>query len=76
MEAESRIEELNQIRKMFMDNLEQSLNRYDQDPLNTTSAVHVSNSETQSKSEVWKKERCIRITASRFKEFLSNPKVW
>ena len=74
-EIQIRSQALEEIKVLFMNNLGQSLERFENDPLNTTSAYHITNSESQSHSIIWKSERYIRITASKFKDFISSPQV-
>ena len=75
LDEKMRSEELDQIKVLFMENLKQILTKFGNDELNTSDAVHVTDSILQNQSEVWKKQRCIRITASQFKDFLASPKV-
>ena len=66
-ESENRLESFDIVKTLFIDILKTDIERFSSDPLNTKLAVHVSNSELQSESEIWRKERNIRITASEFK---------
>ena len=66
-EEENRSEALEIVKELFINNLKLEITRYSSDPLNTEAAVHVTDSELQSGSEIWKKERIIRVTASDFK---------
>ena len=52
------------------------LKRFENDPLNTTDAYHVTGSESQSLSEFWKQERYPLATASQFDLFLRNVKLY
>ena len=54
---EIRAEMLDEIKVLFMDYLKQGLKRFEMDPLNTPTSVHVTGSETQSTSKKWKRER-------------------
>ena len=54
---ETRAEMLDEIKVLFMDYLKQGLKRFEMDPLNTLTSVHVTGSETQSTSKKWKRER-------------------
>ena len=42
---------------MFLDNLNDELLHYENDPLSNRKAVHVTGSLAQSESEIWHKER-------------------
>ena len=72
IENEEREEFLNIIKDMFLANLSDILKRYEQDPKNTDQAVHVTNSEPQAKSKIWKEAREIEATASDIKEFTTS----
>ena len=48
---------LEEIKVLFMANLQESLNRFSTDPLSTDMGAHVTGSEPQSASKSWKKER-------------------
>ena len=54
---EKQAELLEEIKVLFMDNLYESLNRFNNDPLSTDMGAHVTGSEPQSASKSWKKER-------------------
>ena len=75
LDVQSRSQALDEIKVLFLANLEESLENFENDTLNTTSAYHVTNSKSQFQSPIWKKERYIRITASKFKDFISSPQV-
>ena len=57
---EFRVEMLDEIKTLFMEYLKQVLKRYEMDPLNTDTSVHITGSESQSTSTKWKKERFFR----------------
>ena len=57
---EMRVKMLDEIKVFFMDYLKQGLQRFEMDPLNTPTSVHVTGSESQSTSKKWKKERCFK----------------
>ena len=47
---------LEEIKVLFMENLNESKNRFSNDPLSTDMGAHVTGSEPQSASKSWKKE--------------------
>ena len=51
---------LDEIKVLFMEYLKHSLQRFEMDPLNTSTSVHITGSESQSTSTKWKKERFFR----------------
>jgi hypothetical protein len=57
LEDEARLEQLGVIKKLFMENLSDMINVYENDPLNTEDSIHITGSEGQSKSKKWKKNR-------------------
>ena len=72
IELEEREGFLNIVKDMFLANLSDILKRYEQDPKNTPHAVHVTNSEPQSKSKIWQEARELEATASVIKEFTTS----
>ena len=54
LEDEARSELLDVIKKLFMENLSDMINVYEDDPLNTEDGIHITSSEGQSKSKKWK----------------------
>ena len=72
IDLEEREEFLNIIKDMFLANLSDILKRYEHDPKNTDHAVHVTNSEPQAKSKIWKEARELEATASDIKEFTTS----
>ena len=57
LEDEARSELLDVIKKLFMENLSDMINVYENDPLNTEDGIHITGSEGQSKSKKWKENR-------------------
>ena len=74
LREEEREEALDHVKELFMDNLKEQMKRWSNDPKNTETAVHVTNTEPQGKCKKWKDERIILATASTVREFVgSNP---
>ena len=69
-------EDLDVIKSLFMENMMDRLKRFENDPLNTTDAIHVTGSESQSLSDFWKQERYPLATASQFDLFLRNVQLY
>ena len=55
--SDERIAVLKELQKMFIDNLNDDLLHYENDPLSNRKAVHVTGSLAQSESEIRHKER-------------------
>ena len=70
MNDEDLAKEMEEIKKLFVEILNLSLQLYANDPLNTNKSVHVTGSKSQSGSEKWKKARYILTTASFYESFL------
>jgi hypothetical protein len=60
--------------KLFEDTLMCELSKFVEDPLSNEHCVHVSGTEDQAGSNEWHKMRALRITASRFKDFIGSGK--
>jgi len=61
---------------LFLDNMSDTASQFLDDPHSNLSSYHVTGSEQQSRSEVWRRHRRCRVTASILKEFLQRPKVF
>lgn len=72
VEIEERDEFLNSVKDLFIANLFDELELYEEDPKNTEHAVHVTNSEPQYKSKIWDEARLSKATASDIKEFTTS----
>ena len=72
LDDELQMEELESLKKMFMDNLSESIKRFENDPMNTETAVHVTGSTGQGLSDNWEKPRTIVVTASDVKDFVTS----
>ena len=69
-------EDLDVIKVLFMENMMDRLKRFENDPLNTTDAIHVTGSESQSLCDFWKQERYLLATASQFDLFVRNVQLY
>jgi hypothetical protein len=58
----------------FQEGLVSNLEQYDENLFSSKSAWHITGTEEQSQSQLWRNLRSCRITASRFKEYATNPK--
>ena len=54
--------------------MKSNLEKYSQDPLTTPIGYHITGTDEQANSELWKSMRSNRVTASRFKEWISSAK--
>ena len=76
LEEEEREEALDHVKELFMENLNEQIKRWSNDPKGTETAVHVTNTEPQGQCKKWKDERMILQTASTVRDFLgSNPRA-
>ena len=64
---DTRIESLKILQLQFIDSLRNDIEKYSNDPLCTDQGIHITDTEIQSKSDLWFQMRCIRVTASSFK---------
>ena len=60
-------------RDHYLQNLKVQIQPFEEDLLTTFHVVHVTGSECQARSNIWFAHRKLKITASRFKEFLTQP---
>lgn len=70
-----RVRELKDLVNIFVENMSANLTNFHNDPHSNISSYHVTGSEEQSKSQVWKRYRRYRVTASMLKDFVQRPKV-
>ena len=66
---ENRVEVLKVLCEQFLEALEEDVKKYDNDPLSTDRAVHVTGTQEQSNCPLWYEKRGFLITSSYFLEF-------
>jgi hypothetical protein len=59
--------------ELFLENLKRDIQKYNWDPLSTPFGVHITGTMLQAASDIWFRERSIRVTASSLVDFIKNP---